>query len=235
MIQELEKQMKTAAQNLEFEKAALLRDQILELRRSRTTTRMCPSGSAIASRASAERGAQSVAACGGLAPWPQRTVALEALVKSRTNDLLPRARSGGRAAEACQRLAPVLSAHDACGVDRAPGRGLLSRRSLGARGKLECAHVGGAAHQRGGGSGTIFFAYCTARCIFCQNYPISQLGTATGRIRRDWQDDARAAAAGLPQHQSGDAQPLCAADPGRGGRGGGAGAAHPAPLQHEWL
>jgi excinuclease ABC subunit B len=34
MIKELEKQMKAAAQNLEFEKAALLRDQILELRRA---------------------------------------------------------------------------------------------------------------------------------------------------------------------------------------------------------
>lgn len=27
------------------------------------------------------------------------------------------------------------------------------------------------------GSGTIFFTGCTGRCIFCQNYPISQLGT----------------------------------------------------------
>jgi putative pyruvate formate lyase activating enzyme len=26
------------------------------------------------------------------------------------------------------------------------------------------------------GSGTIFFTHCTGRCIFCQNYPISQLG-----------------------------------------------------------
>ncbi len=26
------------------------------------------------------------------------------------------------------------------------------------------------------GSGTVFFSYCTARCRFCQNYPISQLG-----------------------------------------------------------
>jgi putative pyruvate formate lyase activating enzyme len=26
------------------------------------------------------------------------------------------------------------------------------------------------------GSGTIFFSYCTGRCTFCQNYPISQLG-----------------------------------------------------------
>jgi putative pyruvate formate lyase activating enzyme len=28
-----------------------------------------------------------------------------------------------------------------------------------------------------GGSGTIFFSHCTARCLFCQNYPISQIGT----------------------------------------------------------
>ncbi|MFW6303236.1 MAG: radical SAM protein [Candidatus Sumerlaeota bacterium] len=26
------------------------------------------------------------------------------------------------------------------------------------------------------GSGTVFFAHCTMRCVFCQNYPISQLG-----------------------------------------------------------
>jgi putative pyruvate formate lyase activating enzyme len=26
------------------------------------------------------------------------------------------------------------------------------------------------------GSGTIFLSHCTARCLFCQNYPISQLG-----------------------------------------------------------
>ncbi len=26
------------------------------------------------------------------------------------------------------------------------------------------------------GSGTIFFSGCTLQCIFCQNYPISQLG-----------------------------------------------------------
>jgi len=33
MVKDLEKQMKTAAQNLEFEKAAMLRDQIIEIRR----------------------------------------------------------------------------------------------------------------------------------------------------------------------------------------------------------
>ena len=32
------------------------------------------------------------------------------------------------------------------------------------------------------GSGTVFFSGCTMKCIFCQNYPISQLGA--GRIMR---------------------------------------------------
>jgi putative pyruvate formate lyase activating enzyme len=31
------------------------------------------------------------------------------------------------------------------------------------------------------GSGTIFFSHCTGNCVFCQNYPISQLGTGN-----DW-------------------------------------------------
>jgi len=34
LIKELEKQMKTAARDLEFEKAAALRDQVIELRRT---------------------------------------------------------------------------------------------------------------------------------------------------------------------------------------------------------
>jgi excinuclease ABC subunit B len=33
MVKDLEAQMKAAAKNLEFEKAALLRDQVVELRR----------------------------------------------------------------------------------------------------------------------------------------------------------------------------------------------------------
>jgi len=37
LVKELEKQMKTAAKNLDFEKAALLRDRIIELRRELTT------------------------------------------------------------------------------------------------------------------------------------------------------------------------------------------------------
>ena len=37
LVKELEKQMKAAAKNLDFEKAALLRDRIIELRRELTT------------------------------------------------------------------------------------------------------------------------------------------------------------------------------------------------------
>jgi putative pyruvate formate lyase activating enzyme len=32
-----------------------------------------------------------------------------------------------------------------------------------------------------GGSGTIFFANCNLRCVYCQNYPISQMGNGTER------------------------------------------------------
>jgi putative pyruvate formate lyase activating enzyme len=31
------------------------------------------------------------------------------------------------------------------------------------------------------GSGTVFFANCNLRCVYCQNYPISQLGNGTER------------------------------------------------------
>jgi excinuclease ABC subunit B len=40
LVKELEKQMKAAARNLDFEKAALLRDRIIELRRELTTVEL---------------------------------------------------------------------------------------------------------------------------------------------------------------------------------------------------
>ncbi len=41
-------------------------------------------------------------------------------------------------------------------------------------------HFGEEAPLVGGhGSGTIFFAYCNLKCVFCQNYTISQLGEGT--------------------------------------------------------
>ena len=35
------------------------------------------------------------------------------------------------------------------------------------------------------GSGTIFFAYCNLRCVFCQNYTISQLGEGSPVTREE--------------------------------------------------
>jgi len=35
------------------------------------------------------------------------------------------------------------------------------------------------------GSGTIFFTYCNLRCVFCQNYTISQLGEGRGVDREE--------------------------------------------------
>jgi putative pyruvate formate lyase activating enzyme len=37
------------------------------------------------------------------------------------------------------------------------------------------------------GSGTIFFSGCTLKCIFCQNYPISQLGVGRYVSVKNWQ------------------------------------------------
>lgn len=65
----------------------------------------------------------------------------------------------------------------ACGVDRTAGE-------LGTCGIGRYAHVAGYFPHHGEegplrgwrGSGTIFFAQCNLRCVFCQNYEISQAG-----------------------------------------------------------
>ncbi|MGA1865350.1 MAG: radical SAM protein [bacterium] len=36
-----------------------------------------------------------------------------------------------------------------------------------------------------GGSGTIFFTYCTMKCVYCQNYPFSQRGQGRSRSIED--------------------------------------------------
>ncbi|MDI6793730.1 MAG: radical SAM protein [bacterium] len=73
--------------------------------------------------------------------------------------------------EACS-LCPRL-----CGVNRTTGETGFCRSGL--RPKVASAYVHyweepPVSGERG--SGTIFFSNCTQRCIFCQNYPISQLG-----------------------------------------------------------
>ncbi len=64
-----------------------------------------------------------------------------------------------------------------CGVDRLAGESgkchITHRAIISSYGP----HFGEEAPLVGShGSGTIFFTYCNLRCVFCQNYPISQLG-----------------------------------------------------------
>ena len=64
-----------------------------------------------------------------------------------------------------------------CGVDRLAGELGYCRAGLLAKVASCNVHMWEEPPISGSrGSGTIFFSYCTARCIFCQNYPISQLG-----------------------------------------------------------
>ena len=73
--------------------------------------------------------------------------------------------------EAC-RLCPRR-----CLVNRL--RGELGFCEAGARLKIAsfCLHTGEEPPVSGKrGSGAIFFAHCSMRCLYCQNYPISQLG-----------------------------------------------------------
>ncbi len=64
-----------------------------------------------------------------------------------------------------------------CGVDRLAGQLGYCRAGATARVASYNAHhweeppISGSS-----GSGTVFFSHCTARCLFCQNYSISQLG-----------------------------------------------------------
>jgi putative pyruvate formate lyase activating enzyme len=65
----------------------------------------------------------------------------------------------------------------ACGVDRLAGETGFCRAGKTVKVAGFGPHHGEEAALVGrGGSGTIFFAYCNLRCVFCQNYNISQFG-----------------------------------------------------------
>lgn len=87
----------------------------------------------------------------------------------------------GRLAQRVERARERLAACDLCprrcGVDRLAGETGYCRAGAGARVASRNAHHGEEPPLSGTrGSGTIFFTHCTGRCLFCQNYPISQLG-----------------------------------------------------------
>jgi putative pyruvate formate lyase activating enzyme len=61
-----------------------------------------------------------------------------------------------------------------CGVDRLRDKRAVCRTGRHARVSSAFAHHGEENPLRGWrGSGTIFFAHCNLRCVFCQNYEIS--------------------------------------------------------------
>lgn len=74
-------------------------------------------------------------------------------------------------------MSPCALCPHACGVDRSAGS--LGRCRTGAGVSIaSCAVHHGEEPPLSGtrGSGAIFFSNCTLSCVFCQNYPISQLG-----------------------------------------------------------
>jgi len=85
--------------------------------------------------------------------------------------LAERAR-GARALLAQCRLCPR-----ACGVNRLENQVGVCRSGARATVSSAFAHHGEEACLRGRrGSGTIFFAWCNLRCVFCQNFELSHLG-----------------------------------------------------------
>ncbi len=85
---------------------------------------------------------------------------------------LPRRVEQARAMLADCRLCPRE-----CGVDRLAGKVGTCRTGRQAIVASFHAHFGEEAPLVGShGSGTIFFSWCNLRCLFCQNYEISQLG-----------------------------------------------------------
>ncbi len=82
-----------------------------------------------------------------------------------------------RASLARERLAECRLCPRRCGVNRLDGQLGYCRAGAGARvASYNVHHWEEPPISGSGGSGTIFFTYCTGRCLFCQNYSISQLG-----------------------------------------------------------
>src|SRR5580658_647017 len=80
-----------------------------------------------------------------------------------------------RAAEAVERLRHCLVCPRDCGVDRIANKTAACHTGRLAQVSNYFAHFGEEDCLRGWfGSGTIFFTMCNLRCVFCQNYDISQ-------------------------------------------------------------
>jgi len=82
-----------------------------------------------------------------------------------------------RALQAVQQLEHCLLCPRYCGVDRLSDRTAACKTGRWARVSSYFPHLGEEDCLRGWrGSGTIFFSLCNLRCVFCQNFEISQAG-----------------------------------------------------------
>ena len=79
--------------------------------------------------------------------------------------------------EAYQLMAHCQLCPRRCGVNRLKGQRGYCQAELEPQVSSFHTHIGEEPPISGwAGSGTIFFTHCSLRCVFCQNYPISQLG-----------------------------------------------------------
>jgi putative pyruvate formate lyase activating enzyme len=82
-----------------------------------------------------------------------------------------------RAEAALERLADCRVCPRNCGVDRLADRTAACKSGRHARVGSYFPHFGEEDCLRGWrGSGTIFFSWCNLRCVFCQNFDVSQEG-----------------------------------------------------------
>ena len=88
---------------------------------------------------------------------------------------LPPGELARRAQEAVRALGECRSCPRDCGVDRLQGKWAACKTGRYAVVSSAFPHLGEEDCLRGWrGSGTIFFSHCNLRCVFCQNFDISQ-------------------------------------------------------------
>ncbi len=89
-----------------------------------------------------------------------------------------------RADRAIASLSDCKSCPRNCGVNRLEGKWAACKTGRHAIVNSHFPHMGEEDCLRGwNGSGTIFFSHCNLRCVFCQNFDISQ-GVKPGSVRR---------------------------------------------------
>lgn len=97
-----------------------------------------------------------------------------------SGELLQRVREAYRRLAACD-----LCPHD-CGVNRIKGERGVCGAGLRPRVASAAIHRGEEPPISGSnGSGTIFLSGCSLKCVFCQNFPISQLGNGKELTTRE--------------------------------------------------